>query len=61
MKYRKIVKTLDRMLYLIGKQGISDRGTKETAADSDNLWNPGNFFSHCSANYTLLSFTIWAH
>ena len=44
MKYPKIVEVLGRILYLIGKQGISDRRTQETAANSDILWNTGNFF-----------------
>ena len=35
MKYQKIVKALDRILYLIGKQGISYQGTKKTATTSD--------------------------
>ena len=34
MKYTKIVEALD---ILIGKQGISYRGTQETAANSDTL------------------------
>ena len=37
MKYPKIVDVLGRILYLIGKQGISDRRTQETAANSDIL------------------------
>ena len=51
MKYRKTVKTLDRMLYLIGKQRISYKGTQETAANSDTslaiVWQ----VTHC---YLLL-------
>ena len=35
MKYPKIVKVLNRILYLIEKQGISNQGTQETAAKSD--------------------------
>ena len=36
MKYPKIVvEGLDRILYLIGKQGISYRGIQETAGNSD--------------------------
>ena len=35
MKYPKMVEALDRILYLIGKQGISYRGTQETTAESD--------------------------
>ena len=45
MKYPKIVEALDRILYLIGKLGISYQGTHEAAANSDTLWNPGNFFA----------------
>ena len=37
MKYQKIVQTLDRILYLIGKQGISYQGIQKTAANSDLL------------------------
>ena len=37
MKYPKIVEALDRILYLIEKQGISYPGTQETAAKSD-IW-----------------------
>ena len=37
MKYSKIVEALDRTLYLIGKQGISDRATQETAGNSYTL------------------------
>ena len=53
MKYSKIVEALDRTLYLIGKQGISDRATQETAGNSYTLWNLGNSLeilwqvSHC--------------
>ena len=45
MKYRKIVEALDRMLDLIGKQGIYYQGTQQAAANSDTLWNPGNFLA----------------
>ena len=61
MKYQKIVKAFDMLLYLIEKQGISYIGTQETDADSNNLKNPGNFLSHCSASYDcylLLAFPI---
>ena len=37
MKHPKIVKALDKILYLIGKQGISYRGTQDAAATSDTL------------------------
>ena len=37
MKYQKIVQALVRILYLIGKQGISYPGTQKTAANSDAL------------------------
>ena len=36
-KYPKIVEALDRILYLIGKQGISYRGTQERTVNSDAL------------------------
>ena len=45
MKYRKIVEALDRTLYLTGKQGISYQGTQQTAANSDTLWNSGDFLA----------------
>ena len=45
MKYRKIVEALDRMLDLIGKQGIYYQGTQQAAANSDTSWNPGNFLA----------------
>ena len=37
MKYPKRVKALDRILYLVGKQGILYRWTYETTAKSDTL------------------------
>ena len=37
MKYQKIVQALDRILYLIAKQGIFYQGTQKTAANSDAL------------------------
>ena len=37
MKYQNIVQALDRILYLIEKQGISYQGTQKTAANSDTL------------------------
>ena len=37
MKDQKIVQALDRILYLIAKQGISYQGTQKTAANSDAL------------------------
>ena len=43
MKYPKIVETLNRMLYLTGKQGISYQGIQEAAAaNSDTIWNVRN-------------------
>ena len=33
MKYQKIIQALDRILYLIGKQGISYQGTQKLAAN----------------------------
>ena len=42
MKYQKIVQALDRILYLIWKQGISYQGVQKIAANSDTLWNPWN-------------------
>ena len=45
MKYQKIVQPLDRILYLIWKQGISCQGVQKTAANSDTLWNPRNFLA----------------
>ena len=45
MKYPKIVEVLDRVLYLIGKQGMFYQGTQETAANSNTLWNIGNFLA----------------
>ena len=36
-KYQKIVQALVRILYLIGKPGISYPGTQKTAANSDAL------------------------
>ena len=44
MKHPNIVDVVDKILYLTGQQGTSYRGTKETAASSDTLWNPGIFF-----------------
>ena len=38
MKYRKIVETLNKIFYLIGKQRIFYRGTQERAANSDTLF-----------------------
>ena len=37
MKYQKIVHASDRILYLIGKQGISYQETQKTAANIDTL------------------------
>ena len=37
IKYQKIFQALDRILYLIVKQGISYQGTQKTAANSDLL------------------------
>ena len=37
MKHPNIVNVVDKILYLIGQQGTSYRGTKETAASSDTL------------------------
>ena len=37
MKYPQIVKVLDKIPYLIGKQGISYQGTQKIAANSDTL------------------------
>ena len=37
IKYPRIVEALDRIFYLIEKQGISYRGTQETAANRDTL------------------------
>ena len=45
MKYQKIVQASDRILYLIGKQGISYQETQKTAANIDTLWNPENFLA----------------
>ena len=44
MKYQKIVHALDRILYLIGKQGISYQGTQKTAA-ANTLWIPEYFLA----------------
>ena len=55
--YPRMIKALDRILYLIGNQGIFSRGTQKTAVNSDILWNPGSFLAivwqvtHC---YLLL-------
>ena len=38
-----MVQALNRILYLIGKQGISYHGAQKTAANSGTLYNPGNF------------------
>ena len=38
MKYRKIVETLNRIFYWIGKQRLFYRGTQERAANSDTLF-----------------------
>ena len=46
------------MLYLIGKQGISYRGTQETTANSDTLLKSRKLLCNFSASYTLLSFTL---
>ena len=57
MKYQKIVQAEDRILYLIGKQGIYYQGIQKTAANSDTFQNPINFLAivlqakHC---YLLL-------
>ena len=54
MKYPQIVKVLDKIPYLIGKQGISYQGTQKIAANSDTFWDPGNFLAinrqvtHCN-------------
>ena len=37
MKYQKIVQDLDRIFYLIGKQGISYQETQKAIANSDIL------------------------
>ena len=37
IKYQKINQGLDRILYLVGKQGISYQGTQKIAANSDGL------------------------
>ena len=37
MKYQKIVQALDRILYLIEKQGICYQGTLKTAAYNSTL------------------------
>ena len=37
MKYQKTAQALNKILYLIGKQGISYQGTQKTAANSDTL------------------------
>ena len=54
MKYPKKVEALDRILYF---QGISYWRTQETSANSDTLWNPGNFLAiiwQVSHSYLLL-------
>ena len=57
ISYPRIINALDRILYLIGNQGIFYRGTQKTAVNSDILWNPENFsaiawqVTHC---YLLL-------
>ena len=43
IKYQKITQALDRIFYFIRKQGISYQETQKAAANSDTLWNPGNF------------------
>ena len=48
MKYSKIVKALDMMFYLIGKQRNSYWETQETAAYNGTLWNQGNQKIHLS-------------
>ena len=59
MKYPNVVEALDRILYLIEKQGVSYRETQETTVNSDILQNAKSrkFFSDCSTNHMLLSFT----
>ena len=49
MKYPKIAETLDKIVYLIGKQGISYRWIQEITRNSGALWNPGHFLqkTHC--------------
>ena len=57
MKYQKIVQDLDRIFYLIGKQGISYQETQKAIANSDILWNPGNILAiirHVKHLYLLL-------
>ena len=45
MKHQNIVQALDRILYLIGKQGISCQGAQNTAADNQTLWNAGKILA----------------
>ena len=45
MKYPNVVEALDRILYLIEKQGVSYRETQETTVNSDILQNPGNILA----------------
>ena len=45
IKYQKITQALDRIFYFIRKQGISYQETQKLAANSDTLWNPGNFLA----------------
>ena len=61
MKHPKIVLALDRILYLIGKQGIYFWVTKKIAANSDSFEKPRKFLRDCLASYAFLSFTVRAH
>ena len=46
MKCPKIVEALDGMLCLTGsKEFLIEEYRKETAANSDILWNPANFLA----------------
>ena len=61
ISYPRIIKALDRILYLIGNQGIFLSWNTENSCKQWHLVKSRKFFSDCLASYTLLSFTIWAH
>ena len=61
MKCAKIVKALDKILYLIEKKGIFYRGTQEHSCNQWHLLKSRKFINDCSASCRLLYFTIWAH
>ena len=60
MKNPTLIEALDRMVYLTGNQGIYYRGTQETAANSNTLWNPETFLA-IAQQVTHCSLFLYAH